>query len=86
MSLGSILAAAVYPLVTFVSENGPSPSVLFAFLIAVFVIFLHRGNIQRLMDDICQPQVGMEYLSLAQNAERVADHLINVGKTIRKLL
>ncbi len=47
---------------------------------------METNHIQRLMDDICQPQVGMEYLSLAQNAERVADHLINVGKTIRKLL
>ncbi len=50
MSLGAILAAAIYPLVTFASEGGPSPTVLFAFLIAVFVIFLHRGNIQRLLD------------------------------------
>lgn len=50
ISLGAILAAAIYPLVTFASEGGPSPAVLFAFLIAVFVVFLHRGNIQRLLD------------------------------------
>ena len=29
--------------------------------------------------------VGTEYISLAQNSERVADHLINVAKTIRQL-
>lgn len=49
ISLGSILSAAVYPLVTY-AANGPSIDVLFAFLIAVFVIFLHRTNIQRLID------------------------------------
>ena len=31
-------------------------------------------------------QAGTEYISLAQNSERVADHLINVAKTIRQLL
>lgn len=31
----------------------------------------------------CTPQVGAEYISLAQNAERVADHFINVGKSTR---
>ncbi len=51
ISLGSILSAAVYPLVTYAAANGkPSLDVLFAFLIAVFVIFLHRTNIQRLID------------------------------------
>ena len=30
-------------------------------------------------------QAGTEYISLAQNSERVADHLINVAKTIRNL-
>ncbi len=34
---------------------------------------------------ICEPQAGTEYISLAQNSERVADHLINVAKTIRQL-
>ncbi len=51
ISLGSMLSAAVYPLVTYAAANGtPSLDVLFAFLIAVFVIFLHRTNIQRLID------------------------------------
>ena len=40
---------------------------------------MERNHIQRLIDGDCTPQVGSEYLSLAQNAERIADHLINVG-------
>ena len=44
---------------------------------------MERNHIQRLIDGDCTPQVGAEYLSLAQNAERIADHLINIGNTIR---
>lgn len=47
---------------------------------------MERNHIQRLSLDICSTIVGTEYISLAQNAERVADHLINVGKTIRQLV
>lgn len=46
---------------------------------------MEQRHIQRLSLGICSPNVGAEYISLAQNAERVADHLINVGKTIRDL-
>lgn len=45
---------------------------------------MERNHIQRLIDGECTPQVGAEYLSLAQNAERIADHLINVGNAIRE--
>lgn len=47
---------------------------------------MERNHIQRLALDICNPQVGTEYISLAQNSERIADHLINVAKTIRDLV
>ena len=47
---------------------------------------MEANHIQRLSLDICTPQAGTEYISLAQNAERVADHLINVGKSIRALV
>lgn len=47
---------------------------------------MEENHIQRLAMGACTPSVGAEYLSLAQNAERVADHLINVGKTIRDLV
>ncbi len=44
------------------------------------------AHIQRLAVGQCNASVGAEYLSLASNAERVADHFINVGKTIREIL
>lgn len=47
---------------------------------------MERNHIQRLSLGVCNPAVGAEYISLAQNSERVADHLINVGKTIRDLV
>ncbi len=50
ISLGSILCAALYPMITYVAYNGPSIQFIFALLIAVFIIFLHRTNIQRLID------------------------------------
>ena len=45
---------------------------------------MENGHIKRLVLGECTPQVGAEYISLAQNSERVADHLINVGKSIKK--
>lgn len=47
---------------------------------------MERNHIQRLTDGSCSPAVGSEYLSLAQNSERVADHLINMAKTIKDLV
>jgi phosphate:Na+ symporter len=44
---------------------------------------MERNHIQRLMKGECTPLAGAEYLSLAQNAERIADHLINMGNTIK---
>ena len=48
-----------------------------------FTETMESQHIQRLVAGQCTPQVGAEYISLAQNAERVADHFINVGKSIR---
>lgn len=42
-----------------------------------------ENHIRRLNEGICTPNVGAQYLSLASNSERVADHFINVGKTIK---
>lgn len=42
-------------------------------------------HIQRLGEGICTPDVGAQYLSMASNVERIADHLINVAKTSRTL-
>lgn len=46
---------------------------------------MEDNHIKRLEAGICGADVGAQYLSLSSNAERVADHLINVGKTIRKI-
>ena len=40
------------------------------------------NHIERLRTGDCTPDVGAQYLSLASNSERVADHFINVGKSI----
>lgn len=47
---------------------------------------MERNHIDRLVKGVCTPSVGAEYLSLAQNSERIGDHLTNVGKTIRDLV
>ena len=47
---------------------------------------MERNHIQRLSLGVCNPAAGAEYISLAQNSERVADHFINVGNTIKWLL
>lgn len=52
----------------------------------VFTDIMEQKHIERLSSGVCNPQVGAEYISLAQNSERIADHLINVGKTIRDLV
>lgn len=46
--------------------------------------YMETSHIARLSLGLCSPNAGAEYLSLSSNAERVADHLINVGKTIRR--
>ena len=40
------------------------------------------NHIERLRAGDCTPDVVAQYLSLASNSERVADHFINVGKSI----
>ena len=44
---------------------------------------MSENHIKRLGDGTCTPDVGAHFLSLCSNAERVADHFINVAKTIR---
>ncbi|MBE6688441.1 MAG: glycerol-3-phosphate 1-O-acyltransferase PlsY [Ruminococcaceae bacterium] len=50
MSLGSILGAAFYPLLVYTFVPGAGLKVIYAFIIAVFIIWLHRANIMRLKD------------------------------------
>lgn len=44
-----------------------------------------EGHICRLNEGVCTLEVGAKYLALASDTERVADHLINFGKTIKDL-
>lgn len=44
---------------------------------------MEDNHIVRLGKGVCSAEVGAQYLSLSSNAERVADHLINVAKSIR---
>ena len=41
------------------------------------------NHIERLERGECTPEVGAQYLSLAANIERIADHYINVANTIK---
>jgi len=47
---------------------------------------MEENHISRLAEGVCTPEVGAQYLSLSTNAERVADHLINVAKSIKKIV
>lgn len=42
------------------------------------------SHIRRLGEGVCTPTVGARYISLASNAERVADHFINVAETVKR--
>lgn len=44
---------------------------------------MEDNHIRRMTEGVCTPAVGAQYLSLATNAERIADHFINVAKTIK---
>ena len=46
---------------------------------------MEEGHIARMEKGICTPSVGAQYLELSSNAERIADHLINLAKSIRSL-
>lgn len=43
------------------------------------------NHIERLGRGVCTADVGAQYLSLCANSERIADHFINMAKTIREL-
>ena len=48
-----------------------------------FTRMMEENHIARLEKGICTPLTGAQYLSLSSNAERIADHLINVAKSIK---
>ena len=40
-------------------------------------------HIERLEKGECSPEVGAQFLSLSSTVERIADHYVNVAKTIK---
>lgn len=50
-----------------------------------FTKMMEDHHIKRLSEGVCSLEVGSQYLSLSSNAERIADHLVNVAKSIRSL-
>ncbi len=46
---------------------------------------MEEGHISRMEKGICTPSVGAQYLELSSNAERMADHMINIAKSIKSL-
>lgn len=49
-----------------------------------FTARMADNHVRRLTDGVCTPNAGAQYLELSSDAERVADHFINVAATIRK--
>ncbi len=46
---------------------------------------MEEGHVSRMEKGICTPSVGAQYLELSSNAERIADHMINIAKSIKSL-
>ena len=54
--------------------------------IDAFTAQMADNHIKRLSEGVCTPETGAQYLSLASNAERIADHFMNVANTVRRAL
>ena len=50
-----------------------------------FTKMMEDNHISRLSAGVCTPNVGAHYLELSSNTERIADHLMNVAKSVRSL-
>ena len=46
---------------------------------------MEEGHIARMEKGICTPSAGAQYLELSSNTERIADHMINLAKSIKSL-
>ena len=52
ISLGSICAAATFPLAVWIVERAPLPALLASTVAAAFIVYRHRENIRRLHDGV----------------------------------
>ncbi len=50
-----------------------------------FTRSMEESHIERMGQGICNANTGTHYMELSSDTERIADHLINVAKTIRSL-
>lgn len=50
-----------------------------------FTKMMEDNHVARMNAGVCIPSVGVHYLELSSDTERIADHLINVAKSIRSL-
>jgi len=50
VSLGSIIGAALYPIIVFIWYRNDSIHILFALCLAILAIYRHRANIKRLLN------------------------------------
>lgn len=49
-----------------------------------FTDLMQERHISRLDMGVCTSDIGVQYMSLAANAERVADHFMNVAKSVKE--
>lgn len=47
---------------------------------------MQLNHVNRLTSNRCTPAVGQQFLELASDSERISDHWINVGRTIKDIL
>ncbi len=47
---------------------------------------MSANHVERMTKGLCTPLVGAQFLELASNSERISDHLINVGKTVKGVI
>lgn len=45
-----------------------------------------QAHVDRLNEDLCDPEIGANYLTFLSNVERVADHYFNVAESIKEVL
>lgn len=53
--------------------------------IDVITSVMAEKHIQRLNEGVCTAEIGAEYLALASDMERIADHIYNVAKSVKEL-
>ncbi len=46
---------------------------------------MDKNHITRMNEGICTPMVGAQYMALATNTERIADHMFNIAKIVKEL-